>query len=221
MRSDPIGPLARMAKRSFDLLIAGLLLILLGWLILLAAVFAAVSTGSSGFFFQERVGRYGKRFRLVKIKTMKDNPDHRTSVTVKGDPRITRTGALLRKLKIDELPQLWNVLVGHMSLVGPRPDVPGFVDELKGHDRVLLHVRPGLTGPASLVFRNEEALLANANDPEQFNQEVLFPLKVAINRRYLEEYSIWRDLKYIILTAIRLPLSLDDVGINGDSLPRS
>jgi lipopolysaccharide/colanic/teichoic acid biosynthesis glycosyltransferase len=121
-------------------------------------------------------------------------------VTVSGDSRVTRLGWVWRKLKIDELPQLFNVLMGQMSFVGPRPDVPGFADQLKGKDRIILTVRPGITGPATLKYRNEEELLASVTDPEKYNAEVVFPDKVRLNREYVENWSFARDIRYIWAT---------------------
>ena len=121
-----------------------------------------------------------------------------TSVTVSDDPRISRSGRIFRNTKIDELPQLINVLLGHMSLVGPRPDVPGFADKLEGAERELfLSVRPGITGPATLKYRDEEALLAEVEDAEAYNRDVIFPDKVRINLEYVENWSFINDLKYI------------------------
>jgi lipopolysaccharide/colanic/teichoic acid biosynthesis glycosyltransferase len=121
-------------------------------------------------------------------------------LTTSDDMRITRLGRFFRTTKIDELPQLINVFLGYMSFVGPRPDVPGFADSLQGEDRLILTIRPGITGPATLKFRSEEALLASASDPEQYNREVIFPEKVRLNREYIEQYSFWLDIKYILQT---------------------
>ncbi|MBL4673522.1 MAG: sugar transferase [Arenicella sp.] len=177
-------------------------LLLAGWLILLAAICARLSSGGSGFFRQERVGRNGKLFRITKLRTMKLVSGEQTTATALDDPRITRVGAMLRKTKIDELPQLWNVLVGDMSLVGPRPDVPGYADRLTGKDRNILQLRPGITGLASLVFHDEEALLAQMDNPEEFNSDVIFPAKVQLNLRYLEEFTLRRDFVYILATFV-------------------
>jgi lipopolysaccharide/colanic/teichoic acid biosynthesis glycosyltransferase len=193
---------SRILKRAFDVLVATVLLILTSWLIALAFVAASIDTRQNGFFLQQRVGRHGRRFRLVKIRTMRDVPGVRTSVTTRSDPRITRLGRLLRVTKLDELPQLVNVLLGQMSLVGPRPDVPGFADRLQGSDRMVLSVRPGITGPASLKYRNEEAILAGVDDPEHYNRTVIFPDKVRINREYVETYRFVKDLGYLCRTAL-------------------
>jgi lipopolysaccharide/colanic/teichoic acid biosynthesis glycosyltransferase len=189
-----------MIKRSFDLCIAVAGLCLTGWLILLAAIAATIDTGKSGLFVQTRIGRDGRRFGVIKIRTMRDIPGIETTVTRAGDPRITALGRWLRRTKIDELPQLINVLLGQMSLVGPRPDVPGFADQLQGKDRIILSVRPGITGPATLRFRDEEDLLAQQVDPERYNRTVLYPEKVRLNRNYIEHYRFWLDIKYLYLT---------------------
>ena len=152
--------LDRTLKRSFDIVLAALGLLLFGAVILLAFIVATIDTGANGFFLQHRIGRWGKPFRVVKIRTMRVTPEPGTTVTTAEDTRITRVGAVLRRLKLDELPQLINVLLGTMSFVGPRPDVAGFADELRGEDRVILSVRPGITGPATLHFRDEEQILA-------------------------------------------------------------
>jgi lipopolysaccharide/colanic/teichoic acid biosynthesis glycosyltransferase len=191
----------RFLKRSFDLAVAIFGLIVFGWLILLGWLAATIDTGLNGFFTQTRVGRYGKTFKVIKLRTMKVSKTVTTTVTTKKDPRITRLGAILRKTKIDELPQLINVLLGQMSLVGPRPDVPGFADGLEGPDRIVLTIRPGITGPASLKYRNEEEILAKQADPERYNREVIFADKVRINREYIEKYSFLKDLQYIWQTA--------------------
>lgn len=184
-------------KRLFDLTVASLLLVPASLPIVLAYLWARIETGESGFFLQERVGKDGKTFRMIKIRTMKRMPGERSTVTTADDPRITRGGRLLRRWKIDELPQLFNVLRGEMSLVGPRPDVPGFADKLRGEDRIVLSVPPGITGPASLAFRNEEELLAGVEDPQRYNREVIWPQKVRINREYLENWSLKRDVEIL------------------------
>jgi lipopolysaccharide/colanic/teichoic acid biosynthesis glycosyltransferase len=181
-------------KRAFDLVCASVGLVLLSPVILIAVVAASIDTRSSGLFIQDRIGRRGRTFRLVKIKTMRPYPAMTTSVTASDDPRITPLGKWLRRHKIDELPQLANVVIGQMSLVGPRPEVPGFADELTGHDALILTVRPGITGPATLHFRNEEELLRDRDDPEAYNRDVLFPSKVRMNVDYVRNYSFRSDL---------------------------
>lgn len=190
----------RALKRALDVVVALSGLVLTGWLILLAWIAASVDTRAGGFFRQERIGRGGRPFRVVKLRTMRvpaagDGPG--TTVTTARDPRITRLGRLLRRSKLDELPQLWNVLVGDMSLVGPRPDVPGFMDALEGDDRILLTLRPGITGPATVKYADEETLLASVEDPERYNREVVFPDKVRLNRAYLAHWSLAEDLRLL------------------------
>jgi lipopolysaccharide/colanic/teichoic acid biosynthesis glycosyltransferase len=181
-------------KRVFDVLASAGGLVGLSWLIAIAYVAATIDTRASGFFRQERIGRDGRRFNVIKIRSMRADPGIDTSVTTARDPRITRLGRFFRRSKIDELPQLWNVLKGDMSLVGPRPEVPGFADLLTGADRAILSIRPGITGPATLHFRNEEELLAASDDPEAYNRDVIFPTKVRMNLEYLREYSFRGDL---------------------------
>jgi lipopolysaccharide/colanic/teichoic acid biosynthesis glycosyltransferase len=149
---------------------------------------------------QDRVGRNGKTFKVIKVRTMRPVQGVETVVTTDQDPRITRLGRFWRKTKIDELPQLINVLKGDMSFVGPRPDVPGFADRLVGDKRLVLSIRPGITGPATLKYRDEEQILMGVEDPETYNREVIFPDKVRINLEYIREYSFWKDLKYIWVT---------------------
>lgn len=192
----------RFLKRSFDFIVAFIGLILSFWIILIAFIIATIDTRSNGFFTQLRVGKGGKLFRVIKIKSMRKVQGIETTVTKSSDSRITKSGAFFRKTKIDELPQLFNVLIGKMSFVGPRPDVPGFADKLEGKDRAILSLRPGITGPATLVFRNEEELLENQEDPEVYNREVLFPKKVEINLKYIENYTFWKDIKYILATIV-------------------
>jgi lipopolysaccharide/colanic/teichoic acid biosynthesis glycosyltransferase len=137
----------------------------------------------SPIFVQKRIGRHGKAFKMYKFRTMQKHHNG-SSVSVKGESRITPLGAFLRKWKLDELPELWNVWIGDMSFVGPRPDVPGYADLLEGENRKILLLRPGITGPASLKYRNEEELLANQENPQKYNDEVIFPDKVRINLHY-------------------------------------
>ncbi len=198
--SRSLSPQQRWLKRSFDLTIALIGLILSSWIILLAWLAATLTTGYNGFFTQKRIGRFGRPFYVIKLRTMKVLQESGTTVTTENDPRITPLGKLFRKTKIDELPQLLNVLVGDMSLVGPRPDVPGFADKLEGEDRIILSVRPGITGPATLKYRNEEEILAAQEDPERYNREVIYPDKIKINREYVEHYSFAKDLSYILHT---------------------
>jgi lipopolysaccharide/colanic/teichoic acid biosynthesis glycosyltransferase len=206
-RHRPVHPINlrnRFLKRLFDTALALVGLATLWWLILITYVLATIDTKRNGFFTQQRVGKDGKLFYTVKIRTMRDIPTITTTTTTARDPRITKLGSFLRKSKLDELPQLLNVLLGQMSFVGPRPDVPGFADQLAGEDRVVLAVRPGITGPATLAFRNEEKLLASQSDPERYNREVIYPEKVRINRDYVTNYRFTNDIRYIIKTVIDL-----------------
>lgn len=190
----------RIMKRTFDFIVAAIGLVASFWLILIAWIAASINTRSNGFFIQQRVGRKGRLFKVIKIKTMRPISNIDTTITAKNDPRITRLGVFLRKTKIDELPQLWNVLLGQMSFVGPRPDVPGYADTLTGEQRLVLSIRPGITGPATLKYKNEEVLLAEQSDPKKFNDEVIFPDKVKINMDYIQNYSFKQDLRYIVQT---------------------
>ncbi len=153
------------------------------------------------FFKQQRVGKDAKLFRMVKFRTMKVNHGGST-ISVKGESRITPLGQTLRKYKLDELPELWNIFKGDMSFVGPRPDVPGYADKLEGDDRLLLTIRPGLTGTASLKFSNEEELLALQEDPIYYNDHVLYPEKVRLNNNYVKRMSFWLDIKIIVFTLL-------------------
>lgn len=193
---------ARITKRALDLCIAIPALIGLAPVILITWFLAARDTGASGFFRQERIGRHGKPFRVIKLRTMRPNAGGST-VTTANDARITPLGARLRRWKLDELPQLLNVLRGEMSIVGPRPDVPGFLDRLEGEDRALLTLRPGMTGPATLKYRKEEEILAAQPDPERYNSEVIWPDKVRINLQYMRDWSLLGDLRYMIATVRR------------------
>ena len=170
---------------------------------MLSALFAWIDTREKGFFTQVRVGQFGKVFKVIKISTMKSSADVITTVTTSNDSRITNLGKFFRKKKIDELPQLINVLLGQMSFVGPRPDVPGFADRLKGKDKIILSVRPGITGPASLKYANEEEILAAVQDPIGYNNEVIFPDKVKINLEYYYHHTFLGDIKLIIRTIMR------------------
>lgn len=152
-------------------------------------------------FRQKRVGKGGRIFTMVKFRSMVVSHSG-SSVSVAGESRIPPLGAKLRKYKLDELPELWNVLIGDMSFVGPRPDVPGFADKLVGEEREILQLRPGITGPASLKYRNEEEILASVDDPIRYNAEVIYPDKVRINLDYLRHWSFSRDLKYIVQTLL-------------------
>ena len=188
------------AKWLFDRTMSLVGLILLSPVLLVVAILIRVKMpGGPVLFKQKRVGKDGKLFTMVKFRSM-SVAHGGSSVSVAGESRITPLGAKLRKYKLDELPELWNVLIGDMSFVGPRPDVPGYADKLVGEDRVILKLRPGITGPASLKYRDEETLLATVEDPIRYNDEVIFPDKVRINKEYYYNWSFWQDIRYIVRT---------------------
>lgn len=177
------------------------LILFMPLMLVLAILIAVKMPGAPVLFRQERVGQYGKIFTLVKFRTMV--PSHSgSSVSVAGESRITPLGAVLRKYKLDELPELWNVLRGDMSFVGPRPDVPGYADKLTGNDRDILRLKPGITGPATLKYRHEEELLAAQSDPGRYNDEVIFPDKVRINLSYLTNRTFMGDIRIILDTLL-------------------
>ena len=184
-------------KRLLDITLAIVGIVLSFPFLVLLLVIAGINTKSSGLLLQKRIGKNGKPFMLYKIKTMRDEGEASTFITTANDKRVTTFGRFLRKTKLDELPQLWNVLIGKMSFVGPRPDVPGYADQLQGDDRIILSVRPGITGPASLAFRDEEELLAKQENPQQYNDEVIWPEKVRINKAYIRNYSLLTDIRII------------------------
>lgn len=187
-------------KILFDKTAAFFGLLLLSPILLVVTILIRLKMpGGPVIFRQQRVGRHGKLFTIYKFRTMTTGHQG-SSVSVAGEARITPLGAVLRRYKIDELPELWNVLKGDMSLVGPRPDVPGYADKLVGDDREILLLRPGITGPASLKYRNEEELLATVDNPQEYNDTVIYPDKIRINRYYLHHYSFWKDIQMIICT---------------------
>ena len=167
--------------------------------LLVIAILIKIDSKGPVFFMQWRIGRGGKPFRICKFRTMHQQAQG-DSVTVAGDPRVTRIGHWLRHSKVDCLTELVNVLIGQMSLVGPRPDVAGYADQLQGDDRRLLHLRPGITGPASIKYRNEEELLAQQADPKWYNDNVIWPDKVRINLDYLDNWSFFEDIRLIFKT---------------------
>jgi len=189
-----------MSKRIFDLVAAifGLAFFSPLFLVISGLIKWRMPDGPV-LFMQKRVGQHGKLFAIYKFRTMLVNHGG-SSVSVKGESRITPLGSFLRKYKLDELPELWNVLRGDMSFVGPRPDVPGYADNLEGKEREILTLKPGITGPATLKFANEEELLALQPDPEKYNNEVLYPQKVLINLSYIEHQSFILDIKIIVYT---------------------
>ena len=190
-------------KRLFDVLVATAGLLVLGPLMLLLALAVRLDSPGPALFRQERVGRGGRRFTVLKFRTMRvaESVGEGRQITVGGDPRITRTGGLLRSSKLDELPQLINVLWGDMSLVGPRPEVPRYVALYPADASAeVLSVRPGITDEASLEFRDESALLARAADPERAYIEDVLPRKIALYRQYVRSRSFVGDLRILIRT---------------------
>ena len=187
-------------KRLFDITASLFGLLVLWPLLLVVAVAIRIEMPDGPVLFrQKRVGQYGRLFTLVKFCTMTVNHDE-SSVSVAGDSRITPLSAFLRRRKLDELPELWNVLRGDMSFVGPRPDVPGYADRLQGEERRILELRPGITGPATLKYRNEEELLAAQPDAQRYNDEIIYPDKVRINLEYLKNRTFAGDIKIILQT---------------------
>lgn len=212
-----------MLKWLFDRCVSSIGLIVLFPILVVVAIFVRVKMpGGSILFKQKRVGRHGRLFTIVKFRTMHSCQDE-TILNVLDKTRVTPFGAKLRKYKIDELPQLWNVLVGDMSFVGPRPDVPGYADKLEGDDRRVLELRPGITGPATLKYRLEDEMLADVRRkmeegrglPQEqidrmkdqelavwYNDNVIYPDKVRINLYYLDHYSFWKDIQMIFCTVL-------------------
>lgn len=189
-------------KFIFDRVMAFVGLLLLWPVLLVVGILIKIRMPDGPVIFrQQRVGRHGRLFTMYKFRSMEAGQEG-SSVSVAGESRITPLGAVLRRYKLDELPELWNVLIGDMSFVGPRPDVPGYADELRGEGRAILQLRPGITGPASLKYRDEEELLASMPEPKEFNDKVIFPDKVRINLYYLRHYSFASDIKIIFCTIL-------------------
>ncbi len=203
-------------KFMFDRVMSFIGLTILCWVYLIIMILIKIQMPDGPVFFtQERIGRQGKRFKIHKFRTMYVDQEG-PSVAYPMEGRITPLGAKLRRLKLDELPELWDVFIGNMSFVGPRPDVPGYADCLEGEDRVILELRPGITGPATLKYRNEEKLIIDyvekakaEGDPRQeqeiavwFNDNVIYPDKVRINKYYAQHATFWLDMKMIFYTLL-------------------
>lgn len=189
-----------LVKWIFDRIVSLIGLLFLWPVFIVVAILIKVKMpGGPVLFTQKRVGQYGDLFTMCKFRSMTVSHSG-SSVSVAGESRITPLGATLRKYKLDELPELWNVLKGDMSFVGPRPDVPGYADKLEGHDKDILKLKPGITGPASMKYRDEEELLANVDDPQKYNDEVIYPDKIRMNLYYLEHYSFIKDIQMIVCT---------------------
>lgn len=189
-------------KYIFDRIVSFIGLLCLWPVLIVVAILIKIKMpGGPALFTQKRVGRHGKLFTMHKFRSMTVSHSG-SSVSVAGEARITPLGAILRRYKLDELPELWDVLIGNMSFVGPRPDVPGYADQLKGEDRRVLELRPGITGPASLKYRDEEELLAKVENPIEYNDTVIYPDKVRINLYYLDHYSFIKDIQMILCTVL-------------------
>lgn len=188
-------------KRLFDIIFSFLGLTVLSPLFLLLAVWIKLDSRGPVFYRQVRVGRHNRDFRIFKFRSMRVGSDKGSLVTIGGrDPRVTRSGYYIRKFKLDELPQLINVLIGDMSFVGPRPEVRKYVDMYTTEQLHVLDVRPGITDEASIAYRNENELLATAADPERFYIETVMPDKLRINLQYVQNHSLWGDIKLVFKT---------------------
>lgn len=190
-----------MLKRLFDVACSAIGLVVLSPILLGAGLATLIDSGWPVIFRQRRVGRMGRVFHLCKLRTMKRSQGG-ALITVRGDSRVTRVGRILRKTKIDELPQLWNVLLGDMSLVGPRPEIPEYVEQFKARYERILAIRPGITDLASIRFRNEEQLLAVSPEPLREYVERILPLKLDLADEYLQTASLSRDLSILFQTVV-------------------
>ena len=188
-------------KRLFDIIASGLGLLVLSPLFLILAIWIKLDSKGPVFYRQVRVGKDNKDFRIFKFRSMREGSDSGSLVTIGGrDPRITRSGYIIRKLKLDELPQLINVFVGDMSLVGPRPEVRHYVNYWTEDQMHVLDVRPGITDPASIKFRNENELMEQAEDPEDYYINVIMQEKLKLYLEYVEHHSFWGDIGLIFKT---------------------
>ena len=189
-----------MIKRLFDIIFSFVGIVFLFPVFIIVSILIKIDSSGPVFFIQERVGLNGKIFKIIKFRSMKTNHNNSLTVTLENDKRITRIGKKIRKYKIDEIPELINVFIGDMSLVGPRPDVPGYADLLKGESRNILKLRPGITSRASIKYANEEMILLNEDDPIAYNNNIIFPDKVKLNLNYFYNNNIWIDIKIIFAT---------------------
>src|SRR6185312_15043826 len=195
------GLYRRAGKRALDAVLSALMLVVMLPLLLIVCALVKLTSPGPVFYRQERVGKGGRPFNIVKFRSMVIDADrHGPGLTSAGDPRVTKCGAVLRQLKIDELPQLWNVLKGDMSLVGPRPELPVYVENYDLQQQMVLTVRPGLTDTASICFRWEEDLLAQRSDPERFYKDDILPRKLALNLQYVANMSLTNDFVLMIQT---------------------
>ena len=189
-----------MVKRIFDLLFAFFGIIFFAPIFLVIIFLIKLDSKGSVFFLQSRIGLEGEVFNIIKFRTMNINQNSNSTITLKDDSRITRIGKYLRKYKLDELPELFNILLGEMSFVGPRPDVTGYADKLVGLDKNILKLKPGITSRASLKYANEEFLLTQVEDPVSYNNDTIYPDKVRMNLNYYNNHNIWIDIKVIFAT---------------------
>ena len=189
-----------MIKRLFDIIFSFVGIVFLFPVFIIVSILIKIDSSGPVFFLQERVGLNGKFFKIIKFRSMKTNHNNSLTVTLENDKRITRIGKKIRKYKIDEIPELINVFIGDMSLVGPRPDVPGYADLLEGESRNILKLRPGITSRASIKYANEEMILLNEDDPIAYNNNIIFPDKVKLNLNYYYNNNIWIDIKIIFAT---------------------
>ena len=198
-------PGSKFLKEIFDYIVATVFIIIILPVLFVIVIIILFSMGWPVIYSQKRVGQNGKIFFLHKFRTMKI-AHSKTTVAAKEQSRITKTGAFLRKTKLDELPELWNIIRGDMSFVGPRPDVPGYADKLNEVDKVILQLKPGLTGAASLKYMDEEEILQKQSDPQKYNDDIIFPDKVRINKEYMKRWSMLLDIKIILFTGLRKKL---------------
>ncbi len=189
-----LSPYQKFIKRLFDLVLAITLLPFLLPVIVFLIIIATIDTHQTGFFIQKRIGYQGKPFSFYKIRTLKGK-NHDDIIAIYN--QATPFGKFLRNTKLDELPQLLNVLIGTMSFVGPRPDIPGYADKLTGKDRIILTVKPGITGPATIKYKNEDKILLQQTNPKQYNDEVIWIDKIKINKEYVKNWSLQKDIRYL------------------------
>lgn len=182
-----------MTKRFFDFIFSLFSLVFFFWVVCISWLLAAIDTNTNGIFIQQRIGQFGKPFKIYKLRTIQ-------VITSSGIRRISKIGRFLRNYKLDELPQFFNVLKGEMSIVGPRPDLPGYYDLLEGENRKILELKPGLTSLASLKYSEEESLLSKQVSPDSYNDSIVFPDKVQLNLDYYYHRSFWGDIGIIFKT---------------------
>ena len=192
-------------KRTVDICISLLILAFFLPFGLLLMLFISLESAGGVFYLQERVGRNGQLFKLIKFRSMRPNADNGSQITIGNrDPRITRTGYFIRRFKLDEFPQFINVIKGDMSIVGPRPEVPHYVKLYTAEQKKVLAAKPGITDYASLAYFNENEILAKAVDPQKAYLEQIMPAKIELNQRYLSDASLFKDFKIIWLTALKI-----------------